>query len=65
LIARQKGSLKCGKKHSGCVIGEDGEGNPRLLPVQGSSQWNPSELSNEEREAILAKVRQQMAKKGE
>jgi hypothetical protein len=48
----------------GYVIGGDGEGNPRLLPVQGSSQRNPSQLSNEEREKILAEVREQMAKKG-
>jgi len=45
----------------GYVIGGDGNGNPRLLAVQGSSQPNPAQLSEQERESILAGVREKIA----
>ncbi len=45
----------------GYVIGGDEKGDPRLLPVQGSSQPNPSQLSEQQRESILAEVRGKIA----
>lgn len=47
----------------GCIIGADADGSPKLLPVQGSSKPHPASLSAEERDVILAQVREQMAKK--
>jgi hypothetical protein len=38
----------------GYIIGADTQGNPTLLPVQGSSLAHPSSLSPSERDAILA-----------
>lgn len=46
----------------GYIIGADPGGTPRLLPVQGSSKPHPSELSTEEREAILAQIRSQFGR---
>jgi hypothetical protein len=43
----------------GYIIGAEQDGTPRLLPVQGSSKPHPSKLSASERDAILAKVREQ------
>lgn len=40
----------------GYVIGADPDGTPRLLPVQGSTQPHPNQLTDQERQAILAKV---------
>ena len=42
----------------GYIIGAGADGNPTLLPVQGSSKPHPNQLSKEEREAILSKVRE-------
>lgn len=42
----------------GYIIGKGSDGNPTLLPVQGSSRPHPNELSPKERDAILAKVRE-------
>jgi hypothetical protein len=47
----------------GYIIGAGSDGNPTLLPVQGSSKPHPNQLSKEEREAILAKVRENIPKK--
>ena len=42
----------------GYIIGGDSDGEPKLLPVQGSSKPHPSELSPEEHAAILAKAKE-------
>jgi hypothetical protein len=47
----------------GYIIGADPDGTPKLIPVQGSSKPPPEKLSAAEREAILAKVNAQIAKK--
>lgn len=47
----------------GYIIGADADGSPKLLPVQGSSQPHPAALSAEERNAILAQVREQIEKR--
>lgn len=47
----------------GYIIGADAEGNPMLLPVQGSSQPHPSKLTADERAAILARVREKVPDK--
>jgi len=47
----------------GYIIGADTDGSPKLLPVQGSSKPNPAKLSAEERDAILAQVREQIEKR--
>jgi hypothetical protein len=47
----------------GYIIGADPDGTPKLLPVQGSSKPHPSELSATERDAILAKVQEQITQK--
>ena len=47
----------------GYIIGAGADGNPTLLPVQGSSQPHPNQLSSEKRDAILAKVRHQIRKR--
>lgn len=47
----------------GYIIGADPDGTPKLLPVQGSSKPHPSELTATERDAILAKVQEQIARK--
>jgi hypothetical protein len=39
----------------GYVIGADPDGRPKLLPVQGSRRPHPDQLTDAEREAILAK----------
>ncbi len=44
----------------GYIVGAGPDGTPTLLPVQGSSRPHPNDLSKEEREAILAKVRKQV-----
>ena len=49
---------------SGYIIGADPDGTPKLLPVQGSSKPDPSQLSPTERDAILAKVKEQIDRKG-
>ena len=41
----------------GYIIGQDSDGNPTLLPVQGSSQPHPDQLSPGERDAILEKAK--------
>lgn len=46
----------------GYVIGRDSQGNPMLIAVQGSSQPNPGQLTEQQRESILAEVREQIAK---
>jgi hypothetical protein len=48
----------------GYIIGADPDGTPKLLPVQGSSKPDPSQLSPTERDAILAKVKEQIDRKG-
>jgi len=40
----------------GYIIGAGPDGRPILLPVQGSSKPHPNQLSEQERDAILAKV---------
>jgi hypothetical protein len=47
----------------GYIIGAGPDGNSTLLPVQGSSKPHPNQLSKEEREAILSKVREQIPPK--
>lgn len=47
----------------GYIIGADPDGSPTLLPVQGSTKPHPSQLSKEEREAILSKIRQNIPPK--
>jgi hypothetical protein len=47
----------------GYIIGADPDGTPKLIPVQGSSKRPPDKLSAAEREAILAQVKAQIAKK--
>jgi hypothetical protein len=47
----------------GYIIGQDPDGKPRLLPVQGSSKPHPGALSAAEREAILEKVTERFGKK--
>jgi hypothetical protein len=46
----------------GYVIGADPDGAPRLLPVQGGTSPGPEELSADERDAILAQVRERFGK---
>ena len=48
----------------GYIIGAETDGSPRLLPVQGSTSPHPSKLTVSERDAILEKVRTQLATKG-
>lgn len=48
----------------GYIIGAESDGNPKLLPVQGSASPHPSKLSTTERDVILAKVRAQLEGKG-
>lgn len=48
----------------GYIIGRDLDGNPKLLPVQGSTKPHPSTFSAAEREEILAQVRKQFEAKG-
>ena len=48
----------------GYIIGQGSDGEPMLIPVQGSSKPHPNQLSREEREAILAEVKQQMLGEG-
>lgn len=48
----------------GYIIGQDPDGQPTLLPVQGSSKPHPSQLSREERETILAGVKKQLSGEG-
>lgn len=47
----------------GYIIGADSDGNPRLLPVQGSASAHPSTLAPSERDAILGKARAQIEKR--
>lgn len=47
----------------GYIIGADPDGTPKLLPVQGRSQPHPNKLSSSERQAILAKVQEQLTVK--
>lgn len=37
----------------GCIIGSDKNGNPTLLPVQGSKKRQPYEMSEDEISALL------------
>ena len=48
----------------GYIIGQDPDGRPTLLPVQGSSKPHPNALGREERETILAGVRKQLSVEG-
>ncbi len=48
----------------GYIIGAEPDGSPSLLPVQGSASPHPGTLTVSERNAILAKVRAQLATKG-
>ena len=45
----------------GHIIGRGPDGKPTLLPVQGSSKPHPSQLSEQERDTILAKVSEQIS----
>jgi len=47
----------------GYVIGKSPDGEPTLLPVQGSAAPHPATLSPDEREEILKDVRDQLAEK--
>jgi hypothetical protein len=47
----------------GYIIGADPDGTPKLLPVQGSSTPDPSQLSAAERAAILADVQTRFGKR--
>jgi hypothetical protein len=47
----------------GYIIGADPDGTPRLLPVQGSASPHPEKLSVAEREAILARVKENFDKR--
>jgi hypothetical protein len=46
----------------GYIIGRGPDEKPTLLPVQGSSKPHPGQLSQEERNRILAKVSEQISK---
>jgi hypothetical protein len=46
----------------GYIIGRGPDEKPTLLPVQGSSKPHPSQLSQQERDAILARVSEQISK---
>ena len=48
----------------GYIIGQGLDGQPTLLPVQGSSKPHPSQLSSEECETILSGVRDQLSGEG-
>jgi len=45
----------------GYIIGQGSDGNPTLLPVQGSSKPHPNQLSQQERDAILAKAKEHIS----
>ena len=47
----------------GYIIGADPDGTPKLLPVQGSSGPHPGKLPPDERDAILARVKERFGKK--
>ena len=49
---------------TGYIIGQGSDGEPTLLPVQGSSKPHPSQLSGEERKAILAQVKERLLGEG-
>jgi hypothetical protein len=49
----------------GYIIGADPDGTPKLLPVQGSTKPHRRKLSQAERDAILADVKQRFGKKNE
>jgi hypothetical protein len=51
------------KGDPGYIIGADTDGNPKLLPVQGSRSPHPNKLSVAERDAILERVRAQLETK--
>lgn len=40
----------------GCIIGADENGKPRLIPVQGSKQKQPDEMSEQEISNILKNI---------
>jgi len=44
----------------GYIIGAGPDRKPTLLPVQGSSQPHPNQLSQRQRDVILAKVNEQI-----
>ena len=46
----------------GYIIGRGPDEKPTLLPVQGSLKPHPSQLSQQERDAILARVSEQISK---
>jgi hypothetical protein len=48
----------------GYIIGQGPDGQPTLLPVQGSSMPHPSQLSSKERKTILAGVKDQLSGEG-
>jgi hypothetical protein len=48
----------------GYIIGAGPDGKPTLLPVQGSSQPHPNQLSQQQRNAILAKVSKHIPNNG-
>jgi len=45
----------------GYIIGQGPDRNPTLLPVQGSSKPHPNQLSQQERDAILVKVKEHIS----
>jgi hypothetical protein len=47
----------------GFIIGLEPDGQPKLIPVQGSSSRHPNQLSQQERESILAEAREQMSRR--
>jgi hypothetical protein len=46
----------------GYIIGRGPDDMPTLLPVQGSLKQHPSQLTQQERDAILASVSEQISK---
>lgn len=48
----------------GYIIGKNHNGEPMLIPVQGSSEPHPMHLSPEEREAMLASVNRMPSAEG-
>jgi len=46
----------------GYIIGRTSEGEPILLPVQGSIKPHPTTLSQAEREAILSNIKAKLPK---
>ncbi|WP_156954298.1 hypothetical protein [Paraburkholderia acidipaludis] len=49
----------------GYIVGKNPGGESMLIPVQGSSKPHPTELSPEEREAMLENVKKMASSEGE